>query len=135
MRFCYQCKSMTEGSPSFCAKCGRSYNAKLCSRGHENPRDATFCAKCGTAELSTPARRKPRLLILVQAVMIATTFCTLVFASISYAFALLTAIIQRPNALLPMLVVGLIIGVAWLLVVSVVPFDKKPPRRRTIIGK
>jgi hypothetical protein len=39
----------------FCSYCGRSFDVRICPRGHHNPRGAQFCAACGSADLSTPA--------------------------------------------------------------------------------
>jgi RNA polymerase subunit RPABC4/transcription elongation factor Spt4 len=55
MRFCNNCKKITAGKPPFCNFCARSYNVKLCPRGHTNPRAANACSICGSTELSTPA--------------------------------------------------------------------------------
>lgn len=45
----------------FCSYCARSFDVRICNRGHENPRGAAFCTECGSADLSTPAP-KPTLL-------------------------------------------------------------------------
>jgi hypothetical protein len=55
MRRCTYCFRFHPGSPTFCSHCGRSFNVRICSRGHHNPRGVTFCADCGSADLSTPA--------------------------------------------------------------------------------
>ncbi len=39
----------------YCPTCGRSYNLKICARGHANPRNTQFCPTCGSGEFSTPA--------------------------------------------------------------------------------
>lgn len=55
MRRCTYCFRFQPGRPTFCSFCGRSFDVRICSRGHHNPRGATFCAECGSADLSTPA--------------------------------------------------------------------------------
>src|SRR6185437_3885572 len=54
MKYCYQCGRLTAGEPMFCNFCGRSYDVKLCSRLHANPRNAEACSQCGSRDLSTP---------------------------------------------------------------------------------
>lgn len=55
MHRCNSCHRYTAGHPTFCPFCGRSYNVRICNRGHVNPRGVQFCSICGSAELSTPA--------------------------------------------------------------------------------
>ena len=55
MRRCTSCFRFHPGTPTFCAYCGRSFDVRICSRGHRNPRGVQFCAECGSADLSTPA--------------------------------------------------------------------------------
>jgi hypothetical protein len=55
MRFCNQCSRYSPGRPPYCPHCGRSYNVRLCPRGHANSRRVTFCSECGSDVLSTPA--------------------------------------------------------------------------------
>ena len=55
MRRCTSCFRFHPGTPTFCSYCGRSFDVRICSRGHRNPRDVQFCAECGSADLSTPA--------------------------------------------------------------------------------
>jgi hypothetical protein len=55
MKHCSQCRRFTAGRPTYCPFCGRSYNVKICPRGHASPRGVTFCAECGSGDLSTPA--------------------------------------------------------------------------------
>src|SRR5882762_1870220 len=55
MRRCTACFRFHPGTPTFCAYCGRSFDVRICSRGHRNPRGVQFCSECGSADLSTPA--------------------------------------------------------------------------------
>lgn len=55
MRRCTQCFRFHPGSPTFCSYCGRSFDVRICVRGHRNPRQAEYCSECGSADLSTAA--------------------------------------------------------------------------------
>lgn len=55
MRRCTSCFRFHPGTPTFCSYCGRSFDVRICSRGHRNPRGVLFCSECGSADLSTPA--------------------------------------------------------------------------------
>lgn len=55
MRRCTSCFRFHPGNPTFCSRCGRSFDHRICHRGHINPREAQYCAECGSADLSTPA--------------------------------------------------------------------------------
>ena len=55
MKRCTACFRFHPGTPTFCSYCGRSFDVRICSRGHRNPRGVQFCAECGSADLSTPA--------------------------------------------------------------------------------
>jgi|ERR1051326_5600285 hypothetical protein len=55
MRRCTNCFRFHPGSPTHCSQCGRTFNVRICSRGHVNHRNVQFCTQCGSADLSTPA--------------------------------------------------------------------------------
>jgi hypothetical protein len=55
MKRCTNCFRYALGDPTFCNHCGRSFDVKICSRGHHNARGAQFCSDCGSADMSTPA--------------------------------------------------------------------------------
>jgi len=55
MRRCTSCFRFQAGHPTFCSYCGRSFDVRICSRGHHNPRGVQYCADCGSADLSTPS--------------------------------------------------------------------------------
>jgi hypothetical protein len=57
MRYCHNCHKVTTGEPLFCHCCGFTYDAKLCTARHINPRWATVCSQCGSRDLTTPAPR------------------------------------------------------------------------------
>lgn len=54
MKRCTSCFRYSLGEPVFCTHCGRSYDVRICTRGHHNARGAAFCAECGSGDLSTP---------------------------------------------------------------------------------
>ena len=54
MRRCTYCFRFHPGSPTYCSHCGRSFDVRICSRGHRNPRGVQFCTECGSSDLSTP---------------------------------------------------------------------------------
>ena len=55
MRRCTNCFRFHPGSPTYCSYCGRTFDVRICSRGHLNSRHVRFCTQCGSSELSTPA--------------------------------------------------------------------------------
>ena len=55
MKRCNFCFRYAPGEPTYCTTCGRTYDVRICSRGHVNGRGGQFCAECGSEELSTPA--------------------------------------------------------------------------------
>lgn len=56
MTLCRSCRHISVGSPSFCERCGRSFDAKLCPSRHESSATARFCSTCGSDDLSTATR-------------------------------------------------------------------------------
>src|ERR1043166_6550688 len=72
MRYSHNCHKTTTGDPLFCHSCGSTFDAKLCSARHINPRWATVCSQCGSRDLSTPAPRVSlgfRLLLLLASLL------------------------------------------------------------------
>jgi hypothetical protein len=55
MKRCNACFRYAVGKPTYCPHCGRSYEVRLCPRGHASPRNVQFCSICGSGDLSTPA--------------------------------------------------------------------------------
>ena len=66
MRFCNRCRKFTVGEPVFCTFCGSTYDVKLCSRHHPNPRYAEICSQCGSREMSSP---HPKIPVLIRPVL------------------------------------------------------------------
>lgn len=69
MKRCTACFRYSLGDPLYCNHCGRSYEVRLCPRGHRNPRGAAFCAECGSGDLSTPGPPATFLFRLSQVVL------------------------------------------------------------------
>ena len=109
MRYCTNCRKLTAGSPPYCNHCGRSYQYKLCPRGHQNPRAANACSTCGSHELSTPS---PQTGMSTVGYLIGTL---ILFALSVYALYFAYRLLTDPNALLGLMRVGIELGVVLLL--------------------
>ena len=66
MRFCPHCRRLNPGRPMICHYCGRTWQVRLCPRGHENPPDSHFCGICGSADLSETAGPVPFWIWLIR---------------------------------------------------------------------
>lgn len=55
MKYCNNCFRFAIGQPPYCTSCGRSYDLRLCKRGHINSRHSQFCSECGSDDLSFAA--------------------------------------------------------------------------------
>jgi len=56
MRYCPNCRRISEKWPDRCRFCGRTWNVRICRRGHLNPANTVFCMECGSADLSETAK-------------------------------------------------------------------------------
>lgn len=63
VKLCFSCFRLSQGRPQVCSYCGRSWDKRICQRGHVSSPDAAFCATCGSTNL-TPA--SPRIPLLLQ---------------------------------------------------------------------
>ena len=59
MRFCPSCRKWVAGRPVYCSNCGRTWNYRICPRGHLNPPDANYCSTCGSLDLSSCSGMEP----------------------------------------------------------------------------
>lgn len=128
MRFCFHCHRITAGKPLFCNNCGRSYDQKLCHRLHANPRSAEVCAQCGSRELSTPQPRGRwylRWLLLLTAPL---PGLILWLITVAFFFAFLKVLVTDQRLMGAMMVLGLIIGILWLIYVHLPSPAKKGAR-------
>jgi hypothetical protein len=119
---------MTSGAPAYCHNCGKTYNVKLCSRGHINPRSANVCSQCGSREMSTPQRKipfllKPLIFLFSHFFGIALIFSLVIFIGY-FAYQIFT----DPNGLLPLMCIGLSLGVLFLFWMMLPNFLKAPIR-------
>ncbi|HZU31281.1 MAG TPA: zinc ribbon domain-containing protein [Candidatus Angelobacter sp.] len=114
MRLCTNCNQITTGKPLFCNKCGNSYNIKLCSRLHVNPRAAQICAECGSKDLSTP---QPKASLFVRFFIfllgLGPVFLFFAAAGIYLAFYI-HKLFTNPNGLLPLMCLGFLLGLLLL---------------------
>ena len=115
MRYCFSCRKITSGDPSYCNYCGKTYDVKLCSRGHTNPRVAEVCSECGSRNLSVPHMRGGSILRVIFFIGLFLTFGALVIGSFAYIGVFVQALFQNPNGLLPLMLVGLGLGLVWLI--------------------
>ena len=109
MKYCYQCGKLSPGDPAYCDHCGRSYDVRLCSRGHQNRRGAEVCSQCGSRELSTPQPRIPMAWRLAALLIRLGTGVLLVYVSL----ALLVTLIETPQFQRFLVATGLLLGGLW----------------------
>ncbi len=110
MRLCTDCWHITTGKPLYCNRCGSSYNVKLCPRHHSNPRAAKACSQCGSSELSR-AQGKPRLVLRPLLVLFGIgPGYLLIAAFLVYAFLYVRELVRNPAGLLPLMCIGLVLG-------------------------
>ena len=128
MRLCFSCHRITTGEPLFCNHCGRSYDVKLCTRLHPNSRKAEVCSQCGSRELSipqTPPKWYLKVLLLLTAPL---PGLVLWVGTIIFLLAFLRALLTDPRLVGPMMALGLIIGILWLIYVHLPLPAKKGAR-------
>jgi hypothetical protein len=116
MKYCYQCGRVTAGKPLYCNSCGRSYNVKLCPRGHANPRSAEVCSQCGNRDLSTPQPRVPLHIRLLALLLSLLPGILLALVSPLVAILLIRELLANPQwllALVPLVVVLAILAWIW----------------------
>jgi hypothetical protein len=109
MRRCTYCFRFHPGSPTYCSHCGRTFNVKLCSRGHVNNRSVQFCGQCGSSEFSTPAPPASWLHHLTGFALYLFAGLTAVVVGVIGVLALLNAI-NTEVLLLPLTRLALMLG-------------------------
>ncbi len=114
MRYCHSCQKITNGEPSYCNYCGRSYDVKLCGRGHTNIRTAEVCSVCGSRDLSIPQSRPSLKMRIFQFFGLFVPFVVLLLGTLLYVAVFLKTLFQNPNQILPMMLIGLVLGLLWL---------------------
>lgn len=116
MKFCYQCGRVTAGKPLYCNSCGRSYNVKLCPRGHANPRSAEVCSQCGSRDLSAPQPRVPLQIQLLALLLSFFPGVLLVLVSLLVAVLVIRELLANPQwllALVPLVIAVAILAWIW----------------------
>lgn len=109
MKYCYQCGHITQGDPAYCNHCGRTYDVKLCPRGHQNPRGAEVCSQCGSRELSTPQPKIPMTWRLLAILIRLSAGLLLAYVSL----AVLIALLRTPQVQQFLVLAGLFLGGMW----------------------
>ena len=115
MRYCNSCQKVTSGDPAYCNYCGKSYDIKLCSRGHPNIRSAEVCSTCGSRDLSTPHPRPSWKFRIFQVCVLILPFAVLGLLTLAYIAVFVRALFENPSLLLPLMLLGLVLGLIWLL--------------------
>jgi ribosomal protein L40E len=116
MKYCYNCGQITVGKPLYCNSCGRSYNVKLCPRGHANPRSAEVCSQCGSRDLSTPQPRVPLHIRLLAVLLSLLPSILLALVSLLVAVLLIRELLANPEwflALVPLVIAVAILAWIW----------------------
>src|SRR5450432_3574980 len=113
MKYCYHCGHMTAAEPVFCNRCGRSYDVKLCSRLHPNPRSAELCSQCGSRDLSTPQPRRPIRWKLFEVLVRAILLVFLVGCSILIAMEFLDAVRESAQVQAGLVAIGILLSSLW----------------------
>lgn len=113
MKYCFNCNRITAGEPLFCNFCGCSYDLKLCSHKHSNPRNAMACSQCGSRDFSTPQPRVPFWARPLEFVLSLLPGLLLVLASVTAIGVALELLLQNPAALCSLAVPAAMLGVLW----------------------
>jgi len=128
MKLCFSCGRVTTGAPSYCHNCGKTYNVKLCSRGHINPRSANVCSQCGSREMSTPQRKIPFLLKPLIFLLSHLVGIVLIFSLVAFVGFFIYKLFIDPNGLLPLMCIGLLLGLLFLFWMMLPNFIRSPIR-------
>ena len=111
MKRCANCFRYSMGQPPFCTHCGRTYDVRLCPRGHRNARGAQFCAECGSGDLSTPAPPATFLFHASEWAVRSAVVVTVVLIAISAVASVLWSLdwsAVAPSLVLLVLIVGIL---------------------------
>jgi hypothetical protein len=115
MRYCRSCHRLSGRMAQFCRHCGKSFNMKRCPAGHLNPRGTAFCATCGSTDLSQPQPHVSMGGVFLEFFF----FLLLLLGTLAYLGIFLRALANNPSGLLPLMLVGVGIGLGWLLYVTI----------------
>ena len=126
MKLCFSCRRITAGEAAYCQHCGKTFNVRLCSRGHANPRSANICSQCGSRELSTPQRKIPLLLKPMVFLLSHIVGVLLLSALVLFLGFFIRKIFINPNGLLPLMCIGLYLSLLFLIWMMLPNFIRKP---------
>ena len=111
MRLCTDCWHLNVGEKPFCQNCGCSFNVKLCPHKHVNPRAAKICAECGSSDLSRPQRKAPFYVRPVLFMLFDLgPGILLLLALIVFLSFYIHKLLNDPNGLLPLMLIGAALG-------------------------
>lgn len=113
MKYCFNCNRITPGVPLYCNFCGRSYDVKLCPRRHVNTRTAEACSQCGSRDLSIPQPRRPPWVPPLGFILSVVPGAFLTIASVVILLATITAILQRPDMIVVLVLLAIPFGILW----------------------
>ena len=113
MKYCYNCNHVTTGEPLYCNFCGRSYNVKLCPRGHANPRSAEVCSQCGSREMSTPQPKIPFLTRLLALCVFLLIGSVVLLVALSFIAAFLHELFTNTNVPTALVAIGILLSLLW----------------------
>jgi hypothetical protein len=128
MKLCFSCGRVTTGTPAYCHNCGKTYNVKLCSRGHINPRSANVCSQCGSREMSIPQRKIPFLLKPLIFLLSHLVGIILIFSLVAFVGFFIYKLFIDPNGLLPLMCIGFSLGLLFLFWMMLPNFIRSPIR-------
>jgi len=112
MKRCNACFRYAVGKPTYCPHCGRSYDVRLCPRGHASPRNVQFCSVCGSDNLSTAAPPEDLLARASRLVLVAAFWMFGAIAAGALALAFLRSL--DVNALAaPLLQLGVALALLY----------------------
>jgi hypothetical protein len=126
MKLCFSCRRVTPGVPSYCHYCGKTYNVRLCSRGHINPRSAHVCSQCGSKEMSTPQRKIPFLLKPLMFLLSHLVGLILIVSLVGFLGFFVYKLFIDPNGLLPLMCLGFLLCLLLLVWMMLPSFIRKP---------
>lgn len=96
MKRCNYCFRYALRQPSYCPHCGRSYEVRICPRGHVSPRAVRFCATCGSDDLSTPAPPEGLLARASRWALVGWLYLFVAILAVSVALSLLATVDWNP---------------------------------------
>ncbi len=98
---------------------------RLCGRGHQNIRLAEVCSVCGSRELSMPQRQPSTNMRIFHVVALIIPFVVLTLFTLAYLAVFVKSLFTNPQAVLPLMLLGLVLGLLWLLWIQLSSFLKR----------